>query len=71
MRNIVNLSLPSELYKAVERIMKEGKYASKSELFRDFLRMHLEEELVREVEESRKEFKAGKGKILRSLADLD
>lgn len=71
MRNIINLSLPSELYEAVERIMKEGKYASKSELFRDFLRMHLEEELVREVEESRKEFKAGKGKILRSLADLD
>jgi Arc/MetJ-type ribon-helix-helix transcriptional regulator len=71
MRSVVNISLPKELYAAVERLMEEGKYASKSELFREFLRMHLEEELLKDVEESRRQFRDGKGKLLRTPAELD
>lgn len=70
MRNIVNISLPKELNEAVERLVKKRKYASKSEFIRELLRLHLEDELVREVEEAEEEIRAGKGKILRSLRDL-
>lgn len=67
MRNIVNISLPKEMVKAVEENMKESNYATKSEFFRALLRMWLENKLVRELEESRKELRAGKGKLLKSL----
>ena len=50
--------------------MKKGKYSTKSEFIRELLRSHLEDELVRQVEESEREIRAGKGKILRSLRDL-
>ena len=71
MRNIINISLPKNLTKEVERQVREGGYATKSEFFRELVRRSLEEEkLFREIEESRKELRAGKGKILRSLRDL-
>ena len=70
MRTIVNISLPKELDRAVNRMVKEGKYATKSEFFRDLLRMKLEGRLVGELAESRKELAAGRGKTLRSLKDL-
>lgn len=71
MRNIINISLPKDLTREVERQVRQGKYATKSEFFRDLLRRSLEEErLLREIEESRKELSAGKGKVLRSLKEL-
>ena len=71
MRTIVNISLPKELNNVVEREVKRGKFASKSEFFRDLLRFWIEEgKLLKELEESRRELKAGKGKSLRSLKDL-
>jgi len=70
MREIINISLPKELSKAVERIVKKEKYATKSEFFRDLLRMRIEGKILRELAESRKELSAGKGKILKSLKDL-
>ena len=71
MRSIINISLPSELEKSVERLMKEGHYASKSEFLRELIRERLEEEdLLKQIKKSRAEFRAGKGKILRSLKDL-
>ena len=70
MREVINISLPKELNKTVEDIIKKAKYATKSEFFRDLLRMKIEGRIVRELSESRKELSAGKGKLLRSLKDL-
>ena len=70
MRNIVNISLPKEMNQTVENIVRQGKYATKSEFFRDLLRMWLEGRILRELTESRKELIARKGKELKSLKDL-
>ena len=70
MRQIVNLSLPKGMAISVEKIVKEGNYASKSEFFRELFRMWLEGRILKELVESRKELAAGKGKTLRSLKDL-
>lgn len=70
MRNIINISLPKELREVVEREIKKGRFATKSEFFRNLLRMWEEAEIVKDVEVSRKEFMDGKGKKLRSLRDL-
>ena len=70
MREVINISLPKELNKAVEDIIKKEKYATKSEFFRDLLRMRLEGKILRELAESRKELASGKRKLLRSLKDL-
>ena len=70
MRKIINISLPEELEDEVERAIKKGKFATKSEFFRALIRnwesiLHFEE-----LEESRKEMKGGKKKLLNSLHDL-
>jgi len=70
MRNIINISLPKELSKEVEKAMKSGRYASKSEFFRDLIRLWQEDQLLQELRKSQKEIAAGKGKVLRSLKDL-
>ncbi len=70
MRAIINISLPEELNKVVDREVKKGKFATKSEFFRNLLRLWEEGRLVSDLAESTKEFKAGKSKLLRSLADL-
>ena len=67
MRTVVNISLPTELSKIVDKTVATGEYASKSEFFRHLLRIWIARE---ELEESRKELKSGKGKLLKSLADL-
>lgn len=70
MRTIINISLPGELNKIVEKEIKKGKFASKSEFFRNLIRLWEEGKLATDLAESEKEFKAGRGKSLRSLADL-
>ncbi len=70
MRKVVNISLPLELSKIVEKTMKTGQYATKSEFFRHLLRMWIEGKLLKELDESRKEITAGRGKVLKSLKDL-
>ena len=70
MREVINISLPKELNKAVEEIIEKENYATKSEFFRDLLRMRLEGKILRELAESRKELSAGKGKLLKSLKNL-
>lgn len=70
MRTIVNISLPAQLNTIVEKEVKTGQYASKSEFFRSLLRSWMEMRVAKELEESRNELKAGKGKVLRSLSDL-
>lgn len=71
MRTIINISLPSELNKVVEREVKKGKFSTKSEFFRMLLRLWEEEKIAQELEASVREMRAGKKKLLRSLADLD
>jgi len=70
MRNIINISLPEELSKVVEKAMRKGKFASKSEFFRNLIRLWEEGKLFSDLQESEKEFAAGKSKKLRSLVDL-
>ncbi|MEK7535712.1 MAG: ribbon-helix-helix domain-containing protein [Patescibacteria group bacterium] len=71
MRSVMNISLPKELAQDIERGVKEGKYASKSEFMRDLVRSWNQAQLVKELDKMRKEFIKGKGKLLKSLADLD
>lgn len=70
MRKIINISLPEELDNKVNKEVKAGGYATKSEFFRDLLRLWEEEKLLREIRESQAEMLAGKGKTLRSLKSL-
>jgi Arc/MetJ-type ribon-helix-helix transcriptional regulator len=70
MRAIVNISLPTHLNFVVEKEVKTGNYTSKSEFFRSLLRSWMEGKLAVELGKSRQELKAGKGTLLKSLADL-
>lgn len=70
MRRIINISLPSELGKEVDKAVKSGDYATKSEFFRDLLRLWKEEQILQELRESQKEIARGRGKKLHSLKDL-
>lgn len=70
MRSIINISLPSQLEAVVNKAVKQGKYASKSEFFRYLLRNFIENDLAKELEKSRKELTKGNGKLLTSLKDL-
>ena len=70
MREIINISLPKELNRAVEETIKKGKYSTKSEFFRELLRLWLEGKILRELAESKKELALGKGKLLKSLKEL-
>ena len=71
MRDILNISLSKELSKKVDSFVKKGRYSTKSEFLRDLIREKIEEEEIWiDVQKSEAEFKAGKGKLLRSLKDL-
>lgn len=70
MRSVVNISLPKEMVRMVEESVRANHYSTKSEFFRALLRLWLEGKLAEELEESRKELLAGKGKLLKSLKDL-
>lgn len=70
MRTIVNISLPAQLNSVIEAEVATGNYASKSEFLRSLLRNHMEAKLAKELEDSRNELRAGKGKVLKSLSDL-
>lgn len=70
MRQVINLSLPPLMVKTVRSAVKAGSYSSTSEFFRDLLRDWQEEKLLSELNQSKFEIAAGKGKILRSLKKL-
>lgn len=67
----MNISLPEPMALLINKEISTGKYASKSEFFRALFRDWSEIKLAKELDQSRKEMKSGKGKLLRSLADLD
>ena len=71
MRSILNISLSKELSHKVNSLVKKGRYSTKSEFLRDLIRAKIEEdELWDDIQKSEEEFRAGKGKLLRSLKDL-
>jgi Arc/MetJ-type ribon-helix-helix transcriptional regulator len=70
MRSIVNISMPPNLKKEVEQIIKEKKYASVSEFFRDAIRTWKENQIYNEIMQSEKEFAKGNGRVLKSLKEL-
>lgn len=70
MRQIINISIPQDLAKSVKGLMQRDGYATKSELFRDLLRMRLGKGIYRELRTSQKEFSVGKCKKLPSLKNL-
>ncbi|MFZ2152769.1 MAG: ribbon-helix-helix domain-containing protein [Microgenomates group bacterium] len=70
MRTIVNISLPSQMATVVNKAVKSGGYATKSEFFRNLIRDWSKNQLLSELKASQKQLKAGKGTLLKSLADL-
>lgn len=70
MRNIINISLPINLTREVEREVKENKFASKSEFFRYLFREWKAHKFATALTNERVEFKKGKTKILKSMKDL-
>lgn len=70
MREIINISLPSTMAKTVKIAVKTGSYSSTSEFFRYLLREWQNGKLLNELNQSRLEIVANKGKVLKSLKDL-
>jgi len=70
MRNVINISLPAPLTNIVDSEIKSGQFASRSEFIRHLLRLWSENKLYNQLEQSRKELEAGRGKVLKSLKDL-
>jgi len=70
MRKVINISLPEKLEEDVNKEIKKGNYASKSEFFRALLRDWQAGQLLLDVNKSRNEIKSGRGNVLISLKDL-
>lgn len=70
MRSVINISLPEKMVRMVEESIKKEHFSTKSEFFRMLLRLWMEGKLAEELEESRKEIRQGKGKLLKSLKNL-
>ncbi len=62
--------MPADQKKNVDRMIKDYKYTSASEFFRDAVRALEDEKLVKDIMESEREFAMGKGKRLTSLKNL-
>ena len=69
-RTIVNLSLPPEIKEEADVAVKSGRFATRSEFFRNLMRLWREEEALRELREGQVEIVRGKAKRLGSLKDL-
>jgi len=70
MREVINISLPSTMAKAIKSAVKTGSYSSTSEFFRHLLREWQAGKLLSELNQSRQEIASGNGKVLKSLKAL-
>ncbi|MFW0862326.1 MAG: ribbon-helix-helix domain-containing protein [Candidatus Komeilibacteria bacterium] len=70
MREILNLSLPSEMAQSVKKAVKKGQYASTSEFIRSLIRDWQESQLLSQLEQSQTQIKQGNSRVLKSLRDL-
>ena len=66
----MNISLPQQMASLVRDEVNTGKYGSISEFFRELVREWIKQKAINDVKASLKEYKQGKGRVLRSLADL-
>jgi Arc/MetJ-type ribon-helix-helix transcriptional regulator len=67
----INISLPDKLKDRVDEAVRSGYYASVSDLMRDGARQVLSQnDLAEDISQSQREFKTGKGRVLKSLKDL-
>jgi len=71
MRNVINISLPAPMVKEIRQEVKKGEYASVSEFFRHLIRLWNTHKLGNELLNDRADFEYGKGKVLKSLENLD
>ena len=62
--------MPEETVYEIKREVKSGGYASTSEFFREAFRSWKRERFLIDIEQSRKEIAAGRGKTIKSLKDL-
>jgi len=70
MRTTLNISMPPQQKKNIDRMIKDYNYASASEFFRDAVRAWEEEQLYQSVMRSQRDIAEGKVKKLSSLKDL-
>jgi len=62
--------MPAEMKREVDAYVKEGQYSSVSEFIRDMIRDWKRANLLRDLRQSQKEFRAGKYKKFTSFKDL-
>jgi putative addiction module CopG family antidote len=70
MRNVVTISLPKQLDEQIEKEVKTGKFASKSEFVRCLIRLWQEEKLAKEIAEAERDIAAGRVREIKSLKEL-
>jgi putative addiction module CopG family antidote len=70
MRDIVTISLPKQLNAEIEKEVKSGKFASKSEFIRSLIRLWQEEKLARDITDSERDIAAGRVRNIKSLKEL-
>jgi len=72
MINTINISLPSQLKLDSEKLVKNGQYASFSDLVRTALRKLIEETNYNHLAKlAKKEFSEGKSTILKNAKNID
>lgn len=70
--NTINISLPEKLKNAADALIKEGHYASFSDLVRTSLRMTISENKYdRIARQAMDEYRKGRATVLRSSKDVD
>ncbi len=68
----INISLPSQLKSQAEALIKQGYFASFSDLVRTALRQVIVEDTYnKSAKEAEREYKQGKTKSLRTKKDID
>jgi len=70
MRDIVTLSLPKQLNNEIEKEVKSGRFASKSEFVRHLIRFWQEEKLAKEIAQSERDISAGRVRKVKSLKEI-
>lgn len=70
MRDIVTLSLPKQLNREIEKEVKSGRFASKSEFVRYLIRFWQEEKLAKEIDRAERDIAAGRIRKIESLKEI-
>lgn len=66
MRTVINISLPTKMANFVKKEVKNGKFASTSEFFRQLLREWEDRRIIKELKQSQRDVQRGKVKELKN-----